>query len=143
MKKNRKVSRKRSVIAMHVVHIGGVLLVVGVLLILNMLAQSTCGQLMKSIAQKDRTLQARQAEYDRAKARWEATKATDNLDRALAKRGLMMNFAKAHQIIRMDGTTGKFIPGQRSVALARQRRDRVMTASVGAPAPATRRPRRY
>lgn len=132
MGKNRKVSRKRSVVGMHVMHFGGVVVIVVGLLILNMLAESTCGQLMKSIGQKDRVLKARQAEYDRAKARWEATKSTDNLDRALGRRGLMMNFAKANQIIKIDGATGQFAPGQRSVALARQRRDR-LAASLAAP----------
>ena len=140
MRHNRKVSRRRSVIGMHVMHFGAVLLIVVGLLILNMLAESTCNQLMKSIGQKDRLLQARQAEYERAKARWEAAKSTDNLDRALNRRGLMMNFAKANQIIKVDGTTGKFLPGQRSVALARQRRDRLAMA-VSSASPAVRRVR--
>lgn len=141
MRQNRKVSRKRSVIGMHVMHLGGVLLIAVGLLILNMLAESTCGQLRESIGRKDRLLQARQAELDRAKARWEATKSTDNLDRALGRRGLMMNFAKANQIIKIDGNTGKFVPGQRSVALAHQRRDRLAAAMSTSAAPATRRAR--
>ncbi len=131
MRQNRKVSRRRSFVGQNVMRVGGLLLLFVGLIIVNMLAESTCGQLMKSIGKKDRLIQARQAEYNRAKARWEATKSTDNLDRALGRRGLMMNFAKANQIVRVNGETGQLMPGQRSVALARERCARVMTASVG------------
>ena len=129
MRQNRKVSRRRSVIGMHVMHIGAVVVTRGVMVVLNTLAESSCGQLMTSIGQKDRTLTARQAEFERVSARWEATKSTDNLNRALGRRGLEMNYAKAHQIIHVE-KNGTLRPGQQSVALARQRFDRLATASV-------------
>lgn len=132
MRQNRKVSRRRSVIGMHVMHIGAVVLTLVAMVILNMLAESSCGQLMKSIGEKDRTLAAREAEYERVSARWEATKSTDNLNRALGRRGLDMNYAKAHQIIHFD-KDGKLRPGQHSVALARQRFDRTATAAMTTP----------
>lgn len=129
MRQNRKVSRRRSVIGMHVMHIGAVVVTLGVMVVLNTLAESSCGQLMTSIGQKERTLAARLAEYERVNARWEATKSTANLNRALGRRGLDMNYAKPHQIIHVE-KDGKLRPGQQSVALARQRFDRSVTASV-------------
>ena len=129
MRQNRKVSRRRSVIGMHVMHIGAVVVTLGVMVVLNTLAESSCGQLMTSIGQKDRTLTARQAEFERVSARWEATKSTDNLNRALGRRGLGMNDAKAHQIIHVE-KNGTLRPGQQAVALARQRFNRLATASV-------------
>lgn len=129
MRQNKRVSRRRSVISMHAQHLGMIVVALVAMVIINMLAESSCGQLMKSIGAKDRILVARQAELDRVGARWEATKSTDRLMQALGSRGLVMTYAKANQIIHMD-KGGRVKPGQRSVALARERFDRASTAGI-------------
>ena len=140
MKKNRKISRRRSVIGMHVMHFGAVMVVFVLMVILNLLASSSCGQLRKSIDAKDRIIHARQAELDRSLAHWEATKSTDNLDRALGRRGLVMNYANPNRVIKIDGA-GNLLPGQRSVALAQQRLQNTAAMAM-VPAMTPRRPRR-
>lgn len=139
MRRNKKISRRRSVIGMHAMHLGAVLLMALAMVILNQCASSSCDRLNVAIGEKDIVLKHKQAELDRAMARWEATKSTDNLERALGRRGLVMVAPHSTQIIRFD-STGNLVPGQRSVALARERMRNAATASVSARAPsATRR----
>ncbi len=129
MRNNRKVSKKMSRISMHTMHIGAVMLMLFVMVILNLLASSSCDQLMKRIDEKERNLRLKEAELDRTTARWDAMKSTDNLDRALVKWGLAMRIPSENQIIRMDAG-GRPEPGQTSVALARQRANRSIAAQV-------------
>ena len=56
MKKNRKMSKKMSVMAGRTVQIGAVMAMVFVVVIFNMLAQSSCKHLEKSIREKERQL---------------------------------------------------------------------------------------
>ena len=129
MKKNRRRSKKMSVMASRSMHIGAVMVMFFVMVILNLLASSSCNQIMKSIGEKERTLAKLEDERMRESARWDAMKTADNIDRALLKFGLSMRYAKAEQIVRMD-SAGRPMPGQLAVARARKNSS-VRTASVG------------
>ena len=56
MRKNRKVSKKMSVIAVQSMHIGAVMFSLFIMVILNLLAASNCSHLMKSIGEKEKEL---------------------------------------------------------------------------------------
>ena len=129
MKKNRRRSKKMSVMASRSMHVGAVMVMFFVMVILNLLASSSCNQIMKSIGEKERTLAKLEDERMRESARWDAMKTADNIDRALLKFGLSMRYAKAEQIVRMD-STGRPKPGQLAVARARKNAS-LRTASVG------------
>ena len=88
MKKNRKRSKKMSVMASRSMHVGGVLMMFFVMVIVNLLASSSCNQLMKSIGEKERQLAKLENDRARESARWDAMKTSENLDRALLKFGL-------------------------------------------------------
>jgi len=129
MRKNRKVSKRMSRISMHTMHVGAVMLMLFVMVILNLLASSSCDQLMKRIDEKEKVLRLREADLDNAMSRWDLMKSSDNLDRALIKFGLSMRIPQENQIVRMDAK-GRPKAGQTSVALARQRANRALSAQV-------------
>jgi len=120
MRKNRKRSKKMSVMASRSMHIGGVLVMFFVMVIVNLLASSSCNQLMKSIGEKERQLTKLEKDRERESARWDSMKTSENLDRALLKFGLSMKYPRADQIVRMD-SRGRALPGQISVARAAKR----------------------
>lgn len=130
MKKNRKRSKKMSVMASRSMHVGAVMVMFFVMVILNLLASSSCSQILKSIGEKERTLTKLEDERMRESARWDAMKTADNIDRALLKFGLSMRYARAAQIVRMD-SAGRPKPGQLSVARARKNSANFCTASTG------------
>jgi hypothetical protein len=130
MKKNRKRSKKMSVMASRSVHIGAVMVMFFVMVILNLLASSSCSQILKSIGEKERTLAKLEDERMRESARWDAMKTADNIDRALLRFGLSMRYARAGQIVRMDAS-GRPKPGQLAVARAKKNAANYRTASAG------------
>ena len=131
MKKNRKRSKKMSVMASRSMHVGGVLVMFFVMVIVNLLASSSCNQLMKSIGEKERQLARLENDRERERARWDAMKTAENLDKALLKFGLSMKYPRADQQVYMD-SRGRPKPGQLSVARASARRSSAAsrTASV-------------
>lgn len=120
MKRNRKRSKRMSVMASRSMHIGGVLVMFFVMVLVNLLASSSCSQLMKSIGEKERQLAKLENDRARESARWDGMKTSENLDRALLKFGLSMKYPRADQIVRMD-SRGQPKPGQLSVARASRR----------------------
>ena len=52
MKKNRKIPKKMSVVASNTMHFGAIIVILSVMVILNLLAGSSCSQLMKTIGEK-------------------------------------------------------------------------------------------
>ncbi|MBQ7235339.1 MAG: hypothetical protein IJS36_08030 [Kiritimatiellae bacterium] len=132
MKRNRKRSKRMSVMASRSMHIGGVLVMFFVMVLVNLLASSSCSQLMKSIGEKERQLAKLENDRARESARWDSMKTSENLDRALLKFGLSMKYPRADQIVRMD-SHGQPKPGQLSVARAARRASGVShTAQVKA-----------
>ena len=127
MKRNRKRSKKMSVIASHSMYAGAVIMMLFVMVIVNLLASSSCDHLLKSIGEKERQLKRLDDEYVRESARWEGMLTTKNLEWTLRRHLLSMRMPRPDQVIHM-GADGRPIPGQLSVASATQRAKTRMTA---------------
>ena len=112
--------KKMSVMAGRSVQIGALIITCFAMVILNMLASSSCKQLEKTIGEKKRLLESLEDSQKREKANWEKMLTPENLEHALLKHGLAMRYPKAEQVVRMDAS-GRPYPGQRSVAMAAQR----------------------
>ena len=93
MAKNRKMSKKMSVIAQGSTMLCAVIVMLFVMVVVNLLADSSCSQLMKSIGAKEAQLN---------------------------RHGLAMRYANAAQNIRMNAA-GKPEPGQFAVSRMEQR----------------------
>ncbi|MBR2982552.1 MAG: hypothetical protein IKC80_04905 [Kiritimatiellae bacterium] len=120
MRKNRKIPKKMSVVASNTMHFGAIIVIFSVMVILNLLASSSCSQLMKTIGEKERELVKLEDAKMRESTRWEEMKTPERVEEALRAHGLMMDMPRPYQVVRMrsDGTP---FPGQLSVARSRQR----------------------
>jgi hypothetical protein len=120
MRKNRKIPKKMSVVASNTMHFGAIIVILSVMVILNLLAGSSCTQLMKTIGEKERELVKLEDSKMRESTRWEELKAPERVEEALRAHGLAMATPRAYQVVRMraDGTP---FPGQLSVLRSRQR----------------------
>ena len=128
MGRNRIVSKRMSRISVHTMHIGAIMIMFFAMVVLNLMASSTCSQLSKSIADKENILKQKRVELNRNIVRWEAAKSSSNLERALVKRGMAMYYPKPSQIVRMD-ESGKVLPSQASVAVLQRKKQNRETAS--------------
>lgn len=126
-RRNRKISKRMSVIAGRSMQIAAVMLILFVMVIVNQLASSNCDQLTKVIREKERQLAKLEDERSRESARWEEMKTPEKLESALMRHGLSMRYPKADQVVRMK-SDGRPYPGQVSVARAQQRRKQGTTA---------------
>ncbi len=128
MKKNKKVSRKMSVVATHVVYFAGVGVMLFVMVILNWIASSNCRQLERDCIKKEEKLKTLDDSLQRETARWEEMKTAERLEVALRNHGLSMHYPNASQTIRMRDD-GEPVPGQLSLAKAEQREKGLATAN--------------
>ena len=120
MKKNRRIPKKMSVVASNTMHFGALIVIFSVMVIVNLLASSSCSQLMKTIGEKERQLVKLEDAKTRESTRWEEMKTPERVQAALRAHGLLMEVPRPYQVVRMraDGTP---FPGQLSVARSRQR----------------------
>ena len=120
MRKNRKIPKKMSVVASNTMHFGAIIVILSVMVILNLLASSSCTQLMKTIGEKERELVKLEDSKMRESTRWEEMKTPERVEEALRAHGLAIATPRAYQVVRMraDGTP---FPGQLSVLRSRQR----------------------
>ena len=127
MRKNRKIPKKMSVLATNTMRFGAIIVFLFVMVILNLLASSSCTQLMKAKGEKERELVNLDDERNREATRWEEMKTPEKVGAALLKHGLAMKTPRADQVVRMraDGTP---YPGQLAIARARQRMGSAVTA---------------
>lgn len=134
MRKNRKMPRKMSVIAERAMHVGAVIVMLFVMVILNMLASSSCTQLEKSIGAKEKMLEKLEESRLRESLKWDEMITPERLERHLVKHGLSMHLAKPAQNVRMraDGTP---YPGQLSIVKADARVQSRAYAMAGVRAP--------
>jgi len=120
----------------YALHSLGVFAAVLLVVIFNQLASTMCKQLARRVADADARLAECEGELERATVQWDAMKSSDNLQRALLKRGLAMRIPDPNtQVVKMDAA-GRPHPGQDSVARIRQR------SSAGVTAALSQRPRR-
>lgn len=133
MRKNKIVSKRMSRVSVHTMHIGAVMITFFAMVVLNLMASSSCSHLSKTIADKENVLKQKRAELNRNVIRWEAAKSSSNLERALVKRGMAMYYPKPSQIVRMD-ENGRILPSQTSVAVLRRKmQDRATASFQGVP----------
>lgn len=118
-RKNRKIPKKMSVVASNTIYFGAIILVFFAMVMLNLLASSSCTQLMKAIGEKERELSKLENSRIRESSRWEEMKTAEKIERALLRHGLSMRPPHPDQIVRMrsDGTP---YPGQLSIARAKR-----------------------
>ena len=135
MRKNRKMSKRMSVMAGRSVQIGAVMLMAFVMAILYMLAATSCKQLTKMISEKERQLAKLEDAQKRESAHWDEMKT--KLETALLRRGLSMKYAEPTHVVRI-GADGKVYPGQISVARAAER-NRIGSSASYKPAKRQRR----
>ena len=129
MAKNRKKSRKMSVITSRTAHIASVLGVLFAVVVLNMSAESVGAHTLQEIGKKERMLKTLDQEFERETWRWDQMKTPGNLDAMLAKHGLRMIYPRPDQYVRMDAS-GTPVPGQYSVANARRQAARPAVATA-------------
>lgn len=127
MRRNRKMPKKMSVMAGRSVQIGAVMVMAFAMVILYMLASSSCKQLEKTIREKERQLAKLEDEQKRESKRWTEMKMPENLEVALLRHGLAMKLPKTEQIVRMRAD-GRPYAGQLSVAKASQRNKAAVSA---------------
>lgn len=139
MRRNRKVPKKLSVVATNTMRFGAMLVFGFVMVILNLLASSSCTHLMKEKGEKERELASLDDSLMRESTRWEAMKTPESLETALVKHGLSMKLPRPDQNVRMR-TDGTPYPGQLSLSRGR-RRVGAASASLSKPAGGRRRPR--
>ena len=120
MKRNRKHTKTMSVMAVRTLNVGAVLVMFAAMVIINLIADSTCEQMVKSIREKEAVLDRLEEERLRASARWEEQKTPEKLDRALLRHGLNMKYPRADQVVRMN-KDGVPYRGQLSMAVAKRR----------------------
>ena len=120
MRKNKKMTKRMSVVASNTMHIGAVVLMLFAMVILNLLASSSCQQQHKEIGEKERELAKLEDSFTRESTRWEEMKTRERIDAALRSHGLKMDFAAPDQIVRVLAN-GKPRAGQTSVRRARAR----------------------
>ena len=121
MRKNRKMSKKMSVTVGRTVQIGAVMVMAFAVVIVYMLANSSCKHLEKRIEEKKNIIKALEDEKERESGCWAAMTTPSKLDEALLKHGLSMHTAKpGTQVVRLN-SKGQLYPAQLSVAKARER----------------------
>ena len=120
MKKNRKVNKKMNANTAVATHVGAIIACLFAMVILNLLASSSCQQLSKSIGEGERELARLEDTRNREAMRWEQMKTPDKVESALLRHGLSMRPPKASQNVHMS-VDGQPCPGQYSVNTLRQR----------------------
>ena len=120
MRRNRKVPKKLSVVATNTMRFGAMLVFGFVMVILNLLASSSCTHLMKEKGEKERELASLDDALMRESTRWEEMKTPERLETALVKHGLSMKLPRPDQNVRMR-TDGTPYPGQLSLSRGRRR----------------------
>ena len=141
MRKNRKIPKRMSVVAANTMRFGAIVVFLFVMVILNLLASSSCTQLMKAKGEKERKLAQLDEARERESSRWEGMQTPEKVARALTLHGLVMNLPRAEQNIRLrpDGTP---FPGQLSMSRAKRRMGAVAATSSAVPASTAARRRR-
>ena len=140
MRKNRRVTKKMSVVATNTMRFGAIIVFFVMMVILNLLSSQSCAQLLKQKGEMERELAKLDDARMRESTRWEEMKTTENIEAALLRHGLSMHTPRPDQTVRLrpDGTP---CPGQLSLAKSKSRLNVQTVATVKRPAAPYRRPR--
>lgn len=93
---------------------------------------SKSAQLGQEIRKYEQKYASLESERVREEARWNAKKTPEKLERAMLQHGILMDYPKADQIVRMD-VVGRPIPGQ--LALVKFQRNKNVGERVAKAAP--------
>ena len=138
MRKNRKVSKRMSVIAANTMRFGAIIVFFFVMVILNLLSSSSCTQLLNEKGQKERELAKLEESHRRESTRWEEMKTPEKVEAALFRHGLKMSTPRADQCIRLNAR-GVPYPNQLALTRLRQRAGTAATARYVAPSARAKR----
>lgn len=139
MRKNRKVSKRMSVIAANTMRFGAIIVFFFVMVILNLLSSSSCTQLLNEKGQKERELAKLEESHRRESTRWEEMKTPEKIEAALFRHGLRMSTPRADQCIRLNA---RGVPYPNQLALTRLRQRAGTAATVRYVAPSARAKRK-
>ncbi len=139
MRKNRKVSKRMSVIAANTMRFGAIIVFFFVMVILNLLSSSSCTQLLNEKGQKERELAKLEESHRRESTRWEEMKTPEKVEAALFRHGLKMSTPRADQCIRLNA---RGVPYPNQLALTRLRQRAGTAATVRYVAPSARAKRK-
>ncbi len=120
MRRNRKISKRMSVVATNTMRFGAILVFLFLMVILNLLSSSSCTQLMKTKGDLERELVRLEDARMRESTRWEEMKTPERVELALVRHGLSMRVPRPEQSVQMKAD-GRPYPGQLSLVRARQR----------------------
>ena len=106
MRKNRKIPARMSVLTRTTARFGAIIGILFVMVIINILATSSCQQLSKAIGLRERELDRLEDALKREATRWQTMKTVDKIDSALLRHGLAMRPPRPEQNVHMkaDGT---------------------------------------
>ena len=132
MRKNKKMSKKMSVMATNTMRFGAVILSFFVMVILYILSSQSCTRLQNQKGTMEREIVKLDDALLRESTRWEEMKTPEKIEMALLHHGLSMKTPRADQIVRMmeNGTPR---PGQISLARGKSRNE-ALAGNVSAPA---------
>jgi len=109
-----------SVVATNTMRFGAIIVFFFIMVILNLLASSSCTQLLKTKGELERELVKLEDSWMRESTRWEEMKTPERVEAALVRHGLLMHTPKPEQAVRMRAN-GTPYPTQLSVMRAHQR----------------------
>ena len=120
MRRNRRVTKKMSVVATNSLRFGAIIVFFVMMVILNLLSSQSCAQLLKQKGEMERAIAKLDDARMRESTRWEEMKTTENIEAALLRHGLSMQTPRPDQTVRLlpDGTPR---PGQLSLAKSKAR----------------------
>ena len=135
MRRNRRVTKKMSVVATNSMRFGAIIVFFVMMVILNLLSSQSCAQLLKQKGEMEREIAKLDDAHMRESTRWEEMKTSENIEAALLRHGLSMHTPRPDQTVRLlpDGTPR---PGQLSLAKSKARLNMRTVATVKrSPAP--------
>ena len=138
MRKNRKVSKRMSVIAANTMRFGAIIVFFFVMFILNLRSSSSCTQLLNEKGEKERELAKLEESHRRESTRWEEMKTPEKVEAALFRHGLKMSTPRADQCIRLN-VRGVPYPNQPALTRLRQRAGTAATVRYVAPSARAKR----
>ena len=138
MRKNRRVPKRLTVVAANTMRVGAILLLAFVMVILNLLASSSCSHLLKRKGEMEREIASLDNDQRREATSWEQMTTPDRVEKALISHGLAMKLPRPDQTVRMrsDGTP---YPGQLALSRVKRRMDMAATTVSRQPAQRVRR----
>ena len=133
-RKNRKVSANTAAAGEHAAWIGGLVVLAGIMAIVNVLANTTCNQLMASIDKKEKARAKLKVQCQNENTRLASLYTPDKLSIELSRRGMAMNVMQPRQLIKMSRSGRPYSVSQADIARARAVDERAATSSYRAPA---------